>query len=204
MKLGLIDLNTGNLESLKSAITKLNIKYKICKNSFDFEEVDKIILPGVGAFKDFMTKLNSSGISKIILNKIEKNISILGVCVGFQVLFSESSEHGKSKGLNILNGKIINFKDISKQIKVPHVGWNECQIINKENLLNRINTKPKLFLLHGDMDSIVPPNHLLESKEFFLKIDYKVKTKLLKNCEHHISTEASSLALEFIKNNLYK
>ena len=78
------------------------------------------------------------------------------------------------------------------------------KIINKENLLNRINTKPKLFLLHGDMDSIVPPNHLLESKEFFLKIDYKVKTKLLKNCEHHISTEASSLALEFIKNNLYK
>ena len=71
MKLGLIDLNTGNLESLKSAITKLNIKYKICKNSFDFEEVDKIILPGVGAFKDFMTKLNSSGISKIIPIRIK-------------------------------------------------------------------------------------------------------------------------------------
>ena len=78
------------------------------------------------------------------------------------------------------------------------------KIINKENLLNQINTKPKLFLLHGDMDSIVPSDHLLESKEFFLKIDYKVKTKLLKNCEHHIPTEASSLALEFIKNNLYK
>ena len=78
------------------------------------------------------------------------------------------------------------------------------KIINKENLLNRINTKPKLFLLHGDMDSNVPPDYLLESKEFFLKIDYKVKTKLLKNCEHYISTEASSLALEFIKNNLYK
>ena len=78
------------------------------------------------------------------------------------------------------------------------------KIINKENLLNRINTKPKLFLLHGDMDPIVPSDHLLESKEFFLKIDYKVKTKLLKNCEHHIPTEASSLALEFIKNNLYK
>ena len=78
------------------------------------------------------------------------------------------------------------------------------KIINKENLLNRINTKPKLFLLHGDKDLIVPPVHLLESKEFFLKIDYNVKTKFLKNCEHHIPTEASSLALEFIKNNLYK
>ena len=78
------------------------------------------------------------------------------------------------------------------------------RIINKKNLLNRINVKPKIFLLHGDMDQIVSPAYLLESKEFFLKIDYKIKTKLLKNCEHNIPIEASSLALEFIKNNLYK
>ena len=78
------------------------------------------------------------------------------------------------------------------------------RIINKENLLNRINVKPKIFLLHGDMDPIVSPSYLLESKEFFLKIDYKIKTKLLKNCEHNIPIEASSLVLEFIKNNLYK
>ena len=78
------------------------------------------------------------------------------------------------------------------------------RIINKENLLNRINAKPKIFLLHGDMDPVVLPTYLLESKEFFFKIDYKIKTKLLRNCEHDISIEASSLALEFIKNNLYK
>ena len=78
------------------------------------------------------------------------------------------------------------------------------KIINKENLLQRINSKPKIFLLHGDKDQIVSPTYLLESKEFFFKIDYKVKTKLLKNCEHYIPIEASSLALEFIKRNLYK
>ena len=78
------------------------------------------------------------------------------------------------------------------------------KIINKENLLHRINTKPEIFLLHGDMDPVVLPTYLLESKEFFFKIDYKIKTKLLRNCEHDISIEASSLALEFIKKNLYK
>ena len=78
------------------------------------------------------------------------------------------------------------------------------RIINKKNLLNRINVKPKIFLLHGDMDPVVLPTYLLESKEFFFKIDYKIKTKLLRNCEHDISIEASSLALEFIKKNLYK
>lgn len=78
------------------------------------------------------------------------------------------------------------------------------KIINKENLLHRINTKPKIFLLHGDIDPVVLSTYLLESKEFFSKINYKIKTKLLKNCEHDISVEASSLALEFIKKNLYK
>ena len=78
------------------------------------------------------------------------------------------------------------------------------KIINKENLLHRINTKHKIFLLHGDMDPAVLPTYLLESKEFFFKINYKIKTKLLRNCEHDISIKASSLALEFIKKNLYK
>ena len=77
------------------------------------------------------------------------------------------------------------------------------KIINKKNLLNRIRSKPKMFLLHGDKDNTVLPTHLLEAKEFFFKNDYKIKTKLLKNCEHHISIEASSLGLEFIKKNLY-
>jgi len=78
------------------------------------------------------------------------------------------------------------------------------KIINNKNLLNRINSKPKIFLLHGDLDNIVSPEHLLEAKNFFLNIDYNIKIKILKNCEHNIPVEASSLALEFIKKNLYK
>ena len=85
MKLGIVDLDTGNLASLLSALNKLNINFKICKNSFDFEDVDKIILPGVGAFKDLMKKINEKNMDKIILAKIDKNVSILGVCVGFQI-----------------------------------------------------------------------------------------------------------------------
>jgi len=77
------------------------------------------------------------------------------------------------------------------------------KIINKDNLSNRIKSNPKIFLLHGDNDTIVPATHLLEAKEFFFKKDYNIKIKLLKNCEHHIPMEASSLALDFLKNNLY-
>ena len=114
MKLGIVDLNTGNLTSLVSGMNKLNLSFKICKNNSDFEDLDKIILPGVGAFKDFMDKMKEKNIDKIILEKIKKNTSILGVCVGFQILFRESNEHGSSIGLNILDGNFINFKDEKK------------------------------------------------------------------------------------------
>ena len=77
------------------------------------------------------------------------------------------------------------------------------KIINPKDLVKRIKFRPKIFLLHGDSDTIVPPIHLLESKDFFKKLNYKIKTVLLKNCEHNIPIEASSLALDFIKKNLY-
>jgi len=76
------------------------------------------------------------------------------------------------------------------------------KIINKKHLSENINSKPNLFLMHGAKDVIVPPTHLLESKEYLLKHDIKVKTKLFKNCEHRIPVEGSSLGLNFLKKNL--
>ncbi len=76
------------------------------------------------------------------------------------------------------------------------------KIINKENLLTRIKSKTKIFLTHGDMDEVVPSNHLLEAKDFFIRNKISIETKLISNCDHHISVEASSAGLNFIKKNL--
>jgi phospholipase/carboxylesterase len=76
------------------------------------------------------------------------------------------------------------------------------KIINKEHLLNNINSKPKIFLMHGSNDNIVSPTHLLEAKEYLNNNGLKVKTKLFDNCEHKIPVEGSSLGLEFLKKNL--
>ena len=149
MKIGLIDLNTGNLASLESAMRKLDISFKICKNSFDFDNVEKIILPGVGAFKDFMDKIKKGSIDKIIRDKYEKKIPILGICVGFQVLFSNSSEHGLSDGLGILEGSIINFQEVDKSIPIPHVGWNDCKIQSENNLFHKIEDKSDFYFTHS-------------------------------------------------------
>ena len=76
------------------------------------------------------------------------------------------------------------------------------KIINKQHLSDNIVSKPKVFLMHGNKDTIVSPSHLLESKEFLVQQNLKIKTKLFKNCEHKISVQASSLGLEFLRKNL--
>ena len=76
------------------------------------------------------------------------------------------------------------------------------KIINKENLSNRIISKTNLLLIHGDLDTIVPVNFLLEAKDFMIRHNINLETKIIKNCEHHIPIEASSNALAFIKKNL--
>ena len=76
------------------------------------------------------------------------------------------------------------------------------RIINQNHLSVNINSKPKIFLMHGANDSIVPPTHLLESKEFLSTHGFKIKTKMFNDCEHRISIEASSLGLAFLRKNL--
>jgi phospholipase/carboxylesterase len=76
------------------------------------------------------------------------------------------------------------------------------KVINQKHLLENINSKPKIFLMHGANDTIVSPTHLLEAKEYLKKCGLKIKTKLFKNCEHNIPVEGTSLGLAFLKKNL--
>ena len=119
MYLGLVDVGVGNIGSLKSALDKIGVKYQICKEAEDFSNINKIILPGVGNFNDFMNKIKNKNLDKIIKEKYKKNIPIFGICLGFQVLFSNSSESGFTEGLDFINGKIINFKEKLDTLRTP-------------------------------------------------------------------------------------
>ena len=78
------------------------------------------------------------------------------------------------------------------------------KILNIKHLSQNIISRPEIYLMHGDIDAVVPLNFLLEAKEFFAKKDYKINTKIFNNCEHRIPTEGSSIGLQFLKKNLYK
>ena len=199
MKLGIVDLDTGNLASLLSALNKLNINFKICKNNFDFEDVDKIILPGVGAFKDLMKKINEKNMDKTLIAKINKNVPILGVCVGFQILFSRSNEHGNCSGLDLIKGNFINFKDENKKIKVPHVGWNECKILNKNKLFHDIEDNSDFYFTHSYYLKNYNIENVITKTMYDLKFVSSINKKNIYGVQFH--PEKSQLnGLKIIKN----
>jgi glutamine amidotransferase len=142
----IVDVGTGNIANICSAFKKINISYNLCSKVSDFNG-GKIILPGVGAFADFMDRLKKRNIDNYIVNKSNENVSILGICLGFQVLFSSSTEHKFSKGLNLLKG---DFDLIKSNLLIPHVGWNDCEIIKEKNdLFKGINNNTDFYFDHS-------------------------------------------------------
>jgi glutamine amidotransferase len=141
----IVDVGTGNIANICSAFKKINISYNLCSKVSDFNG-GKIILPGVGAYADFMDKLKKRSIDKYIVKKSNENISILGICLGFQVLFSSSTEHKFSKGLNLLKG---DFGLIESNLLIPHVGWNDCEIKKKNDLFIGIDNNSDFYFTHS-------------------------------------------------------
>ena len=92
---------------------------------------------------------------------------------------------------------------LKRKNKINSIVGYSGKIIDTNHLRQNINSRPNVILMHGDKDEIVPVNFLLEAKEFFKQNNYKIESKIFKNCEHRIPTEGSSLGLEFIKKNLY-
>ena len=96
-----------------------------------------------------MSKIRENEIDKLLKKKLDENVKLLGVCVGFQVLFEESNEFGSNKGLSFIKGQIQSFKNFSPNIKIPHVGWNNCKIINKSKLFEGIENNSDFYFVHS-------------------------------------------------------
>ena len=92
---------------------------------------------------------------------------------------------------------------LKRKDKVRCILGYSGKIINPKHLEKNINSRPEIMLMHGEKDEVVPISYLLEAREFFDKNEYKIETKIFKNCEHRIPSEGSSIGLEFLKKNLY-
>jgi len=128
----IIDYEMGNLRSVEKAFEKLGYAARVSNNPEDLLTTDKIVLPGVGAFRDCINNLRAGGFVEPLLQHVESGKPLLGICVGMQMLFDESEEFGRHQGLGLVPGKVVRFPtdmtEGGERLKVPHMGWNNIQI----------------------------------------------------------------------------
>lgn len=166
--IGILDYGLGNIRAFSNIYKSLDISHKIITTNSELKDVEKIILPGVGAFDDAMNKFNESGLRNPVQDMVlNEGIPILGVCVGLQML-GRSSDEGKEKGLGWIDAdiKIFDTSNIMHATKLPHMGWNTIEIkSNNELLFKDLNNKDRFYFLHSyyfdcdNQDNIIAQTH---------------------------------------------
>lgn len=148
--IGIIDYGVGNIKAFSNIYKNLNIPFKIVKDISEFENITKLILPGVGSFDHAMTSLENSGMrEKLDELVLEKKIPVIGICVGMQML-AKSSEEGTLNGLGWIDGIVKKFdKSKIKNAPLPHMGWNNLKIEKKNKIFDNLEENPRYYFLHS-------------------------------------------------------
>lgn len=144
--IAVIDYGMGNLRSVQKAFEYLGYKAVITQQPSEIQKADKVVLPGVGAFKDAMQTIKQKGIDKVLYDVVEQKKPLLGICLGMQMFFEKSYEYGEHKGLGILQGEIVKLPE---NVKIPHMGWNSLNIKKKSPLFEGLSQEPYVYFVHS-------------------------------------------------------
>lgn len=146
MKIGIIDYGMGNLQSVSNALSYLNHESFITSDPGELMDADKIILPGVGAFRDAIARIKEVKLNDAIQEITGLGKPFLGICLGMQLIFDKSYEYGEHDGLKLLPGEIVPFQ---VDLKVPHMGWNRLDIRQESPLFVDLPGDPYVYFVHS-------------------------------------------------------
>ncbi len=146
--IAIIDYQMGNLRSVQKAFEKAGFEATITSDPQIVTSADKVVLPGVGAFEDAISELHRRGLVNPIKDVIAADKPFLGICLGLQLLFDVSYEGGEFEGLGIIPGQVKRF-DVGPGFKVPHMGWNQANILRQAPILEGIEFGTHFYFVHS-------------------------------------------------------
>jgi len=195
----ILEIDSGNVLSLKNIISKFSENILITKSDVDLENCTHIFLPGVGSYSEVMKKIkNNININLLKKKIIDQKVFFMGICVGMQVLSNFGHENEKSEGLSIINGNVrkLNTKEV-----LPHVGWNSLNFSNNSKIFNGISDKTDFYFTHSFIFEL--DDH--ESEIAFT--NYGVKFSSMINKENIFGTQfhpekSQAAGIKLIKNFL--
>ena len=133
---------------MQKGFEKIGFEAELTRSKKEIEKASAIVLPGVGAFKDCMENLERYGLIEPLLRSIEKGKPYLGICLGLQILYSESEEFGSHKGLDLIKGKVVRFRP-DPEHKVPHMGWNTIEKEKEVPMLQGVESGDFFYFVHS-------------------------------------------------------
>jgi glutamine amidotransferase len=158
----IVDYGMANLRSVQKAFEKVGHEAIITGDPNRVAEADKLVLPGVGAFRDAIAKLRSTGLDQPIIDHVRAGRPFLGICLGLQLLFTKSYEDGEYQGLDLFPGEVVRFPaDLG--LKVPHMGWNQIHVRKPAPTLRDLPAQPSFYFVHSYY--VVPRDPALTATE---------------------------------------
>ena len=197
--IGIVNYGIGNLQSVKNSLDFLNIPNAIINKPEEINNFDKIILPGVGAFGAAMEKLNSLGFAGEIKKFASENKPILGICLGMQLLFDEGYEHGRHKGLGLVEGKVLPFNEKVKDLPLPQIGWNNITKENISPLLENVESNSSFYFVHSFYCEPEEKDIVVANSDYGIKFASIIHKKNIFGCQFH-PEKSQSAGLQILKN----
>ena len=145
--ISIIDYGMGNLRSVQKAFEFLGYDAQITDKTDVIDNASHVVLPGVGAFGDAMTALRGKELVGTIQSQVKKGKPFLGICLGMQLLFDKSYEHGEFEGLKIVSGEVRKF-ELPAEYKVPHMGWNKLNVV-RGDIFDKNDAHQYVYFVHS-------------------------------------------------------
>lgn len=192
--IAIVDYGMGNLRSVQKAFESLGFDARTTDNKTDIQNASHLVLPGVGAFADAISTLESSGLKDIMLAEINKGKPFLGICLGMQLMFEKSFENGEYTGLSLIPGVVVRF-DV-QGLKVPHMGWNE--LIARDNALFSSEAGKYVYFVHSYHPARVPDEYIIAETDYGYRFTSAVAKDNIYGLQFH-PEKSDGVGLDMLK-----
>jgi len=184
--IGIVNYGMGNIASVKNALDYLRINSVIIDNPNKLYNMDKLLLPGVGAFGMAMHNLNYSGFSDTIKELvIIKKKPILGICLGMQLLLESSTEHGFHLGLDLIKGKVLFLGNVINNLSIPHIGWNEVNYCKTSVLFRNLKVESTFYFVHSFYCEIESLKNVSGTTDYGFTFHSSLEDEHVFGCQFH-------------------
>ena len=194
----IIDYGVGNLFSLRSSLRAIGIDADYTGNPAEIRKADKLILPGVGAFRDAREALRSIGLDRVVQEEAGKGKPLMGICLGMQMLFDRSYEYGEYEGLGLIPGEIVPMEGrIPKDLPIPHIGWNELMLKQPSPLMKNTANGDYVYFVHSYYAE-TPAEYVIATTDYGVEMTAAVQKDNVSGCQFH-PEKSSEVGLSILK-----